>query len=317
MTRQARTLAVLELTLAGALWGFGFIAAVWALRGMGPLAVTGWRFALAVAAGFIFAAFNKKFRADLNGKTFWLAAIPGLLISATLVLQTYGLRYTTATKSGFITTLYVLIVPVLEMVFFKRRLPRYHFVYVLLALLGVALICDIPGALTGAITGENARLNTGDFLTFLCAIAASAHILWFEVIKSKLPSAFAFNHFQSIWAGALPLGLSFVLEPWPAPKLADLSLIGLAMLGFGSTLIAFALQVRAQKVIAPSLASLLFLLESPFATLFAIFLLGETLRTAQWAGAGLILIAAAMSILFTKESEEIFPSLTEEKNQAG
>ena len=300
--RKQIVTAGLELTFAGMLWGFGFIAVIWALRGMGPLSITGWRFALAAVAGLGITLAIKPLRKQMEKEQFFLAMIPGLLISLSLILQTWGLKHTTATKSGFITTLYVLFVPVMEKVWFKRRLPKRHYFYVFLALIGVALICDLPGELMGKVEGGGA--NFGDFLTLLCAIAASFQILWFGKIAPKIKSSFTFNNFQSVWAGIIPLLLSFAFEPFPTPSFADNSMWGLASLAFGSTLIAFALQVRAQKIISPSVASLLFLLESPFATLFAILFLNESLRTIQWFGAGLILVSAGLATVFGKEATE-------------
>jgi drug/metabolite transporter (DMT)-like permease len=299
----ARAFAVLELVFAASFWGFGFIAAIWALGAMGPLAITGWRFALASLTGLLICLATPGLRRHLTRKSFFLAAIPGFCLSLTLVLQTWGLRTTTATKSGFITCLYVLIVPLLEQAFFKRKIHRLHFLFVLIALGGTALICGFqPHTL---VAGD---WNFGDFLTLLCAVAASFHILVLGVVSTRAESSFVFNLCQSIWAGALPLALSFIFEPaikWPV---TGKPLIGLLALAYGSTLIAFSLQIRAQKKISPSIASLLFLLESPFATLYAIYFLGESLTTLQWAGAGLIMIAViastfASSELMTSERE--------------
>jgi drug/metabolite transporter (DMT)-like permease len=283
--------AILELVFAASLWGFGFIAAIWALEAMSPLAVTGWRFFLASLFGGGVVLFTPSLRRELAWATFRLAAPSGFFLSLTLVLQTWGLRYTTATKSGFITCLYVLIVPLLERVFLRRKLHRLHYVFVSVALIGVALIGDIH--LFFDSSSRSGALNFGDFLTLLCAIAASLHILSFGFIATRIGSSFVFNFYQSVWAGAIPLALSFFIEPGLKTSLLGRPLMGLGALVFGSTLIAFALQVRAQKVLSPSIASLLFLLESPFATLYAIYLLNESLRTEQWAGAGLILVAAA------------------------
>jgi drug/metabolite transporter (DMT)-like permease len=310
MQTRDRVTAILELTLAGAFWGFGFIAAVWTLRAMGPLAATGWRFAIAAGVGTLIILVRPELRRWVTWEQFRLAALPGFFISATLILQTWGLLYTTATKSAFLTTLYVLMVPFLEMMILRRRIPHLHYVYALLAMVGVALICDLPGELMGTTASstdqlEAHRWNFGDLLTLFCAVAASLHIIWFGVIAKKIGSAFTFNNFQSVWAGAVPMVLALMYEPAPNLSWENNSWIGLLMLALGSTLIAFALQVRAQKKISPSVASLLFLLESPFSTLFAVYFLAESLRTVQWMGAALILLAAALSVIFTQESEEV------------
>ena len=318
MRTQARTSAVLELTIADAFWGFGFIAATWALRSMGPLAITGWRFFLAAMIGYGLMSFRKKTRREQYSlEQLKLAVVPGLLIGLSLVLQTWGLQYTTATKSAFITSLYVLLVPLFETTFLKRKLPRYHLVYVGVALIGVLLICDLASLSTAATSEDLAKLrpNFGDLLTIGCALAATLQIVWFGLIAKKIGSSFAFNNSQSLVAGIIPLLLSFVLEPMPNPNWQDLSLQGLLMLTFGSTLIAFALQVRAQKHISPSIASLLFLLESPFSAFFAIFFLGENLKALQWTGGALIMVAAALSVIFQKEVAEAPPLEPQSESQ--
>ena len=316
---RATNAATLELTFAAAMWGFGFVGVVWALRYLGPFGVTGWRFALAFVVGSVVIAVLPGLRKQVNLREFKLAFWPGIFLAGTLVLQTWGLKYTTATKSGFLTTLYVLVVPLLDMFILKRKAPRFHLIYVALALLGVALICDLPQMMfnsftvspvdTGsvAVTSVEAlartRWNIGDWLTLACMLAASLQIFWFGVIQKKITSSFNFNVYQTFWAGLIPLPLALWLEPLPTSLPHGEPLIGILMISFGSTLIAFALQVRAQKVISPSLASLLYLLESPFAAIFAFILLGERFTTQGSLGAALILVALGSSVVFTKEKE--------------
>ncbi len=305
--RDLKIQAVAELVFAGAIWGFGFVATIWALRSMGPMAMTGWRFILAAVLGISLALVIPSLRQHVTLVQLKLSFIPGILVCLMLGLQTWGLKYTTATKGGFITTLYVLVVPLLEMWWRKRPLPRFHFFYVALGLLGVALICDLPSdileqmrtmgpTLPKAVITSRERWNIGDFLTLLCAIAASAHIIYLGFIQKKIGSAFVFNCLQSFWAALIPLSLAFAIEESPHLNWQDLSLPGFLSLLFASTMIAFALQVRAQKVLSPSLSSLLFLLESPFAAFFAVLLLHEHVSGAQWIGAALILLATAGSV---------------------
>lgn len=305
--RGLKIQAVSELVFAGAIWGFGFVATIWALRSMGPLAMTGWRFILAAILGIGLAVMIPSLRKHITLEQLKLSFIPGILVCLMLGLQTWGLKFTTATKGGFITTLYVLMVPLLEKWWRKRPLPRFHFFYVALGLLGVALICDLPGdildqmrtvgpSLPKAVITSRERWNIGDFLTFLCAIAASAHIIYLGVIQKKIGSAFVFNCLQSFWAALIPLALAFAFEETPHLNWQDLSLPGFLSLLFASTMIAFALQVRAQKVLSPSLSSLLFLLESPFAAFFAVLFLHEKVSGSQWFGAALIMLATVSSV---------------------
>ncbi|MES2857090.1 MAG: DMT family transporter, partial [Bdellovibrionota bacterium] len=251
---KPQSTAVLELVIAGALWGFGFIAAVFALEQVSPIGIQAWRFTVAFGVGAIILLVQRK---SFDSAAFKLAIIPGLMLSATLILQTWGLKYTSATKSGFITVLYILVVPLLEYVFRKKSIPRYHLAYVVAALVGVALVCGWPRLSLGA---EDSVWNFGDTLTLACAVVAAIHIFWVGLISEKIEDAFKFNVYQSFWAGAIPLAIVLVTEPLVMPT--GRPLFGLMMLAIGSTLIGFALQVKAQKVISASLASLLFLLES-------------------------------------------------------
>ena len=288
--RSAERQAVAELCGAAVLWGFGFIATVWALKAWTPLWMTVFRFLGAALAGFVgLAAFGKA----LDTKHFKLSFVPGLFLGGTLMLQTVGLVYTTASKSAFITTLYIIIIPLFEALVLKKRLHPLHGLMVAVATLGAALMCRLaPGVSLADLKG--------DLLTLGCSVCAAAQILWLGRIGRKVSAPVAFNTYQAFWTGitALPLALLFegpFKTAWNGLFTASPQALwgGLVFLIFGSTHIAFLAQVRAQKVISPSVASMLFLLESPFSALFAAILLGERLDSLQMVGAALILAAAA------------------------
>lgn len=298
-TQPLQLSAVAELVLAAGLWGFGFVATYWALEDFGPLSISALRCTIAVVVGFAICFAFPRLRSQLNRRQMGLAFWPGVFMTLTLILQTWGLRYTTATKSGFITTLYVLIVPILERLILSRRIPKYHFAFVFLALIGMALICDIPQLISGTVSsGSSAReiWNFGDWLTLACAFAAALQIFWFGKIQNEIKSSFIFNLYQTFWAGLIPLALMFFFEAWPK-EIHSLPIAGMISLTFGSTLVAFALQVRAQKKISPSIASLIFLLESPFAALFGLWFLGERLTPQIVLGAVIILISLITSVV--------------------
>ncbi len=288
---QAAHQAIAELVFAGLFWGFGFVATVWALQEIGPFAVSTLRFGAAAAILLALVLCRKEWRRHLTGAQAGLAFLPGLFLALTLVFQIWGLRYTTATKSSFITTLYVLVVPALERWFLNRRLHRLHWLFAAIALVGTALIC-------GFQAGD---WNVGDLLTLACMLAASFQILWFGRIAARIDSAMTFNFWQIAWGFALCLPTLF-FEPGALLPRGPLAWSGMASTILGSTVIAFALQIRAQKVLSPSVASLLYLLESPFATLFAIAILGERLAPSQWLGAGLILVSVAAAAWMSSQT---------------
>lgn len=111
--------AAAELIFAGVLWGFGFVATLWALRAFTPVETLVYRFILAGLIGeVLFLIFKGPRFSSLRTEV--MRALPaGLLLGAMLLLQTIGLKYTTATKSGFLTSLYVILVPLFNTLFFK------------------------------------------------------------------------------------------------------------------------------------------------------------------------------------------------------
>lgn len=284
--------AVAELVLASVFWGFGFVATVWSFDTFTPIGLTFYRFFVAFLVGFLF-LFKIKDQIHFV-KEHWLAFCGGgFFLSAMLLMQTIGLQYTTPTKSGFITTLYVLIVPLLHMIMHKKANIAMLFL-AFIALIGTAMIVDYRG-------GE---FNPGDLWTVAAAWAGAFHILWVDRYSKQVQSPFLFNHGQSAFA-SLTIGLWLLISGQPAFQgpWSDRSLWSFVSLSLGSTLFAFSLQVRAQKVLSPMVSSLLFLLESPMALMFSFMILDERLKQSQWIGAIVILTSAALAVWVEKKQK--------------
>ncbi|HMN70135.1 MAG TPA: DMT family transporter [Bdellovibrionales bacterium] len=285
--KRSSLLASAELLVAAGLWGFGFIAAIWALQGLSAVQITFWRFFLAALLLLYFLtreAGRVAMRENLR-LSFW----PAVLLLSTLLLQTWGLMYTTATKSGFITTLYVVFVPLFEAVWRRERLPFSICLCVGTALFGTGLIVNFG-------IGD---FNYGDLLTLICAVFAALQICVVGAVSVKVRKPFVFNLVQSGWATLLCLPL-FLYHPVPvAPPAVWTPQIwtGILTLAFGSTVIAFYLQVRAQAHLSATVSSILFLLESPFAMVFAMLLLNESLDRYEAVGATLIFLSALAASL--------------------
>ena len=288
--------STLELILAGVLWGFGFVANVWCLSALSPSSIVFYRFVISGALGLLLFPILKVNRADIRTE-FRISIFAGVSLGLCLFLQTWGLQYTTATNSGFITTLYVVIVPIISWLSLKEKLAKYHWYFVVLALFGTMLVVHL----------QTLELNKGDLLTFLCAIVASVQIVYISQVSGRSRSPFVFNTFQSLWAGA-PYIL-FLAKPgeilhWDLGRMDSKAWMGFLSLTFCSTSLAFFLQIRAQKYLSSSHASLLYLLESPFSFLFAYFLLSERMSRVQFLGAGLILLSCALATLFEVKARQ-------------
>jgi drug/metabolite transporter (DMT)-like permease len=285
-----RGVAALELFTAAMFWGFGFIASVFVLRETGAAHLAFLRFAISGLVVLPY-ALNPAGRASILKylrPTFW----PAMMLAGLIIMGNWGLQYTTATKSGFITTLYVVFVPLLEAYFNKRRVPQFLWLCVLISMAGTALIVNL---------GLDS-LNRGDAMTLAAALFASFQILLIGRVTRSIDKPLLFNGVQSLWGALVCAPIAFwpgavaatPTQIWHWPLVAQLSLL---CLGFGSTVIAFALQLRAQARLSPTVASLLFLLESPIALVFAMLLLGERLTASEVVGAILIFTSAVAAVV--------------------
>lgn len=279
--------AAIELIFAGVLWGFGFVSTVWALRAFTPIETLVYRFIIASVLGEILYLLAKGSNFTTIREDFFRALPAGLLLAAMLLLQTIGLKYTTATKSGFLTSLYVIIVPLINAFIFKRHISWKNYLLVALALIGTFILVD----------ANLKNFNIGDIWTVGCAFFAAIHILYIGRISNKVGNAFRFNNFQSFWCLIALAPLLFTQDSVTLNIDQPPAWLGVLALGIGSSIIAFYLQIRTQKILSESTASMLFLLESPFAALFGFLILDERLNSFQLAGAVLILIASILQIL--------------------
>lgn len=277
--------ATIQLLMACTFWGFGFVATRFAMESWGAFGLTGVRFFLSSLVVAALALLLPSVRAKFSSQQLFLALIPGVFLALTLTLQTYGLFETTVTNSGFLTTLYVLSVPFVEAWLLGSAIMSGHFVLVAVALVGTAMLSGFLGQ----------SLNRGDAWTIGCSITAALHIVWISKVSPKVTSDFMFNAYQSFWAGVICLVASLFFEGAPTLNASSKAWTGMVFLIFGSTLLAFLIQLRVQRVLTASTASLLFLLEAPFAALFGIMFFDEKLSATQWTGACLILLASAMT----------------------
>jgi drug/metabolite transporter (DMT)-like permease len=304
------TRSYFELLVGTLCWGFGFIAALYALAAVSPFWLTCFRFLIAAVV------LDLLFRFKLFGfkphRYSWAEIkatfLSGLALFILLSSQNWGLKTTSATRSSFITVLYVLFIPIFEFIFLSVRVRKILALWIMLALVGTAFICK---AITAQGIGSDflSAFHIGDFLTLICAAAAAAHFIFVNEALPKVPSPIKFNILQCAWVavigaifGSLFEGFSWwhtlLAGEWTAQVW-----IGVIHLGLFSSALAFLCQIRAQQFISPSSIGIFVLLESPFAMLFSILLLHEALTWTQVLGAGLVLSAAVGESLCQMRAE--------------
>lgn len=286
--------AVIELVLTGAIWGFAFICIRWSLEDFSTSSLSFWRFVIAFLVGetlqFTFARSTyKKSTSDIK-----FAFFAGLSLGVSLLFQTHGMNYTTATKSSFITSLYVVLIPIVGGLFFKHKIKFQHLALGLLAFFGMSLLLDV-------YQQSEFQFNKGDFLTLGCALASSFHILLIGVSANKVKSAFRFNNYQAFWA-LVPIVPFLIFEIYSKnmplwPHVVHFkSIFGLIVLSLFSNVLAFYMQIRAQKILSTTTSSLLCLLEAPYAFFFATLILNENLNSIQLGGVIIILFCSVLSV---------------------
>jgi drug/metabolite transporter (DMT)-like permease len=204
----------------------------------------------------------------------------GVALLVGYVLQTVGLQYTTPSTSAFITYMLVVFVPLIGFVVLRRRPHPLTLVGLVLAVVGLVL-------LTG---GADATFGKGEVLTLGCAVAFAAHIVIVGETAER-HDAIRLTCVQVTTVGASCLVLSLFTGGLAMPASA---LAAAAFTGVFATALAFWAMVWAQRVVSPSRAALILLLEPVFAALLSA-LAGDPLTAGALAGGALILAAVVVA----------------------
>ena len=209
--------------------------------------------------------------------------ISGVLLCSASAAQQIGIAYTTASKAGFITALYVVIVPILS-IFLKRRPTPQIWFCVLLALVGMYLLC---------MRADSLRLEVGDAWELLCAFLFAVEILVLFHYSSRV-DAVRLSRMQFLVCAVLSTVLMFLTED-PTPEAIRLALPAILYAGVFSSGIAYTLQIFGQEDVNPTVASLVMSLESVFSALTGWLILGERLSPRELAGCALMFLAILLA----------------------
>jgi len=270
-------LALLAVTV---IWGWTFVLVKEGAGELGPLSFLAWRFMIAsLALLLLFGPRLRGISRDGLLRGLWI----GLALFAGYLFQTWGLIYTSATKSGFVTGLSVVLVPLLSAAAFKERVLRRWWLGAGLSATGLGLILFGRGR-TGA--GEMA-LNLGDLLTLLCALSFALQIILIGrfVDLENYPAILVV---QIGLVFLLSLAGALILER-PTWAISPQGWRAILVTGLFATALAFFLQNRFQPLSTATQAAIIFSAEPVFAGLFGYLLLGERLGGLQLLGAAAIL----------------------------
>ena len=232
------------LFITACIWGSAFVAQSVGMDFVEPFTFT---FARSIIGGMVLIPcipLLRKIKQEKRSgitKVEWIGGILcGIALFAASNMQQLGIVHTTVGKSGFITALYVIIVPIMG-IFLRKKMPRIIWFCVALSVAGLYLLC---------MTGESFTLNYGDFLTLICAILFSVHILIIDHFSPK-GDGVVISCIQFFVCGILSAIVMLAVE---TPSVANIAAAKWPILYAGvlSSGVAYTLQVVAQKDVNPT-----------------------------------------------------------------
>ena len=285
------------LILTALIWGTAFVAQSVGMDFVGPFTFLAAR---SIIGGIVLipcifllnkiGSKDKKIEKKENKKDLIVGGVLcGIVLCAASSLQQVGIIYTSVGKAGFITALYIVIVPILGL-FLKKKVQSNVWLSVVISMVGLYLLC----------VKENLGINKGDFLMFLSAFVFSIHILVIDHF-SPIVDGVKMSCIQFFVCGIIAFIPAVIFEN---PELKNIRAAYTPILysGIMSCGVAYTLQIVGQKYTDPVLASLILSLESVFAALSGWLILKEVFSGKELIGCILVFSAIIMAQLPSKSS---------------
>lgn len=272
------------LFLTALIWGVAFVAQSVAMDYIGPYTFNAVRSLLGgivlVPCVFLFGQKKKSVidedpskgtAIDRPGDMITGGLLCGIMLFLSTTLQQVGIQYTTVAKAGFITALYIILVPILG-IFLKKRVSFQIWISVVIAIIGLYLLC-----MKGSF-----HLGQGDFLMLVCSLCFALHILVIDHFTDKV-SGVKLSCIQFFVCGLLSCVLMFLFEK---PDVSDIlsAWLPIVYAGVFSSGVAYTLQIIGQKGTDPTIASLILSLESVVSVLAGWIILGQSLTPREILG---------------------------------
>ena len=283
---KAQTRGSLMLLLTAMIWGAAFVAQSEGMKYIGPFTMQATRFFLAglVLLPVIRILDNKNITANRPETALQkrhqlrCGIICGILLCLAGNIQQFGILYTSVGKAGFITALYIIIVPILAI--FRKKMPTFRiWICALLALIGLYFLC-----MSGAL-----ELNIGDLLMLICAVFFALHITYVDSVSDCVDGV-RLSCTQFFVCAVISGILMFIFEK---PTISSIlsCWIPICYAGIFSGGVAYTLQIIGQQTVSPTVASLLMSLESVFAAVFGWILLRQSLSARELLGCAVMFAA--------------------------
>jgi len=277
---MARLRADLSLLFAAFIWGTAFVAQKTAVATIGPLLFLGCRFLISTALLAPLAFRESQKRDDaLTGSDWKLALMVGLSLFGGMAIQQIGIVSTSATNAGFLTAIYVVMVPVVAFVLHRSRASLTVIASCCVSLLGAWLLEQ---------GGESSAWGMGDALVLVSDVFQALQIILVERFLARHSRPLLLSFLQYAVITVLAFTGAFAFEPISLSGIWDVmpSILYAGVLSGG---VAFTLQIVAQRHTPAAEAAIIMSLESVFAALSGAWLLGDRLGLVGMIGCALIL----------------------------
>ena len=291
---------VLLLFLTAFIWGTAFVAQTSGMDHVGPFSFCFVRYFIGSFVLIPLILVRRKMankeskvaaKPILDKLTIKYGIICGVILFVASNLQQFGLQYTTTAKAGFLTALYILIVPILGL-FLKQKVPARIWICVMFAIVGLYLLC---------IDGEF-KLAGGDIIEILCAVVFSLHIIVIDRLPQSIDGP-TISSVQFFVVGFLSMFPAFILENITLSGVIA-AMLPILYAGVMSSGVAYTLQIVAQRMVAPTAASLIMSLESVISAISGWVILGQFLSGKELIGCAIMFTATCVAQIPGKKKAE-------------
>ena len=301
MAKKMRILGPIMLVSAAMIWGLSFVAQKQGMEYVEGFTFNGIRSligAIVLIPFIVIRAVKNPVKLSpvekkqIQKDNFKGIMIVGLMLCIGSNLQQFAFNYIEPGRVGFITALYMLIVPLISFIVYKKKQPVTTWIGVILGVVGLYMICMGGSA--------SFSLGKGDILALLCSFAFALHIIVIDKFAAKIDCV-VLSCGQFFVTGVISCILMFIFE---SPNIQSIMQAAVPILyaGIMSCGCAFTFQVIGQKYTEPTISSMLLCLESVFSVIFSFIILGERMASVEYIGCAVMFVAIIIAQLPAKKS---------------
>ena len=301
MAKKMRILGPIMLVSAAMIWGLSFVAQKQGMEHVEGFTFNGIRSLLGAIVLIPFILIHavknpvKLSPAEKNQRrkdNFKGIMIVGLMLCIGSNLQQFAFNYIEPGRVGFITALYMLIVPLISFIVYKKKQPVTTWIGVILGVVGLYMICMGGSA--------SFSLGKGDILALLCSFAFALHIIVIDKFAAKIDCV-VLSCGQFFVTGVISCIMMFVFENPNIQSImqAAVPILYAGIMGCGC---AFTFQVIGQKYTEPTISSMLLCLEYVFSVIFSFIILGERMASVEYIGCAVMFVAIIIAQLPARKS---------------